>query len=61
MGIECTPQGSTCPNAGATVRVIIQSQVTLPFMPAFLGLDELATIPIGADAVQKVSRQWQGE
>ena len=61
VGIECTPQGSNCPHAGATVRVVIQSQVSLPFMPSFLGLDDLATIPIGAEAVQKVSRQWQGE
>lgn len=59
VAIECTPRGEGCPHAGATVRVRIQSAVRLPFVPEILGLDRLATIPISAEAVQKVSRHWQ--
>lgn len=57
--IECTPRGEACPRAGATVRVVVRSEVALPFIPAVMGLDRLATIPISADAVQKMSRQWR--
>jgi len=59
VGVECTPRGDSCPHAGATVRVVVHSEVALPFVPAILGLDRIATIPIDAESVQKVSRQWR--
>lgn len=51
---------SRCPSQGATLRVIVTTEVKLPFVPAIFGLDELATIPIRAEAVQKVSSLWTG-
>lgn len=49
-----------CPAAGATVRVVVTTEVTLPFAPAIFGLDQLAKIPIRAEAIQKVSGLWGG-
>ncbi len=59
-GVSITMSCSTakCPAPGATLRVTVTSRVTLPFMPPILGLDTLATIPIRAEAIQKVSGLW---
>ncbi|QTV79790.1 TadE family protein [Microbacterium sp. NIBRBAC000506063] len=58
VALACTPAGSVCPAAGATVHVTVTTRVALPFVPALFGLNELATIPIEAAAVQKISRVW---
>lgn len=58
VAVACVPAGAGCPSAGATVRVRVSTRVALPLVPSFLGLDRLATIPIEAEAVQKMSRLW---
>lgn len=58
VGITCRPASSACPSAGATVIVTVRTEVTLPLMPPIFGLDELAAIPVEAQAAQKVSRLW---
>jgi len=40
------------------VHVTIAGRVSLPLVPPVLGLDRIASIPIEATAVQKVSRTW---
>ncbi len=61
LSLECRPAGGACPEAGATVVVIVRTRVALPLMPPVLGLDRLAAIPLEASAVQKVSRFWGSE
>ena len=58
IAFECTPSGAACPTAGATLAVTVATRVALPLVPPFLGLDELAAIPIEATAAHKVSRFW---
>ena len=55
------PTGGACPEAGATLVVTIRTTVALPLVPPVLGLDRLASIPVEASAVQKVSRFWEAE
>jgi Flp pilus assembly protein TadG len=61
VSLECRPAGAECPEAGATVVVTIRTRVALPLVPPVLGLDRLASIPLEASAVQKVSRFWESE
>lgn len=61
VSLECHPAGGSCPEAGSTLVVTIQTTVALPLVPPVLGLDRLASIPIEASAVQKVSRFWESE
>lgn len=58
VAVTCTPSGTECPTAGATVIVSISTRVTLPFVPPIFGLDRVASIPLQATAAQKVSRLW---
>ncbi len=55
---ECAPAGAPCPSAGATLLLTVSARVPLPLVPPVLGLDELASVPVEAQAVQKVSRTW---
>ena len=61
MSLECHPTAGPCPEAGSTLVVTIQTSVALPLVPPVLGLDRLASIPVEASAVQKVSRFWEPE
>lgn len=61
VALECRPAGVNCPEAGSTLIVTVQTRVALPLVPPVLGLDRLASIPIQASAVQKVSRFWESE
>jgi len=58
VDVECLPAGGACPRAGAMLHVTIAGRVSLPLVPPVLGLDRIASIPIEATAVQKVSRTW---
>ncbi len=58
VSVEMTCSTAHCPAPGATLRVTVTSEVTLPFVPPLLGLDRIATIPIQAEAIQKVSALW---
>ncbi|WP_306770299.1 TadE family protein [Microbacterium sp. 18062] len=55
---SCTDAAGECPAAGATLVVDVTARVALPLLPPILGLDEMATVPVQASAVQKVSRFW---
>ncbi|MBY0687865.1 TadE family protein [Microbacterium marinilacus] len=57
--VSCVPAVTSCPAAGATVIVTVSTQVTLPLIPPVLGLDRLATVPVQASSVQKVSEYWE--
>lgn len=58
VAISCRPATATCPAAGSTVVVRIDTRVALPFMPAIWGLDRATAIPVEAMSAQKVSRFW---
>lgn len=58
VSVACRPVSSDCPTAGATIRVTVRTRVSLPLVPAVLGLERMASIPVEASAVQKVSRFW---
>lgn len=60
VSVECTPVGTGCPTAGATVIVTVATRVRLPFVPAIFGLDDALAVPVEASAAQKVSRMWGG-
>ena len=61
VSFECRPLGVSCPEAGSTLMVTIQTRVALPLVPPVLGLERLASIPVEASAAQKVSRFWESE
>jgi Flp pilus assembly protein TadG len=61
VALDCRPAGASCPEPGATLVVTVRTRVSLPLVPPLLGLDRLASIPIEAAAVQKVSRFWEAE
>ncbi len=58
--ITCTDGGGDCPAAGSLLSVTVTTSVPLPLVPAVLGLDQLARVPVEAASVQKVSRYWGG-
>lgn len=58
VSVTCTPIGTECPSAGATVIVTVSAHVSLPFVPDLFGLDRATQIPLKAAAAQKVSRLW---
>lgn len=60
LSISCVPASASCPTAGATVRVSVATRVSLPLAPPVLGLDQIATVPVEASAVQRMSRFWSG-
>ncbi|WP_431807568.1 TadE family protein [Microbacterium paraoxydans] len=61
LTVTCRPHGVSCPSAGATVVVTVDTTARLPFVPAVLGLDRAASVPVEAVSAQKVSRQWSAE
>lgn len=60
LSISCVPASASCPTAGATVRVSVATRVSLPLAPPVLGLDQIASVPVEASAVQRMSRFWSG-
>jgi len=56
--VSCHPATAVCPSAGATVIVTVSARVSLPLVPPVLGLQQIASMPVEASAVQKVSRFW---
>lgn len=61
VDMQCVQTTGSCPEPGATVVVTVTARVSLPFIPPILGLDQIAAIPIEAQAAQKVSRLWGSE
>lgn len=61
VDIQCSEPATSCPTAGAIVTVRVTTSVRLPLVPAVLGLEDLAKIPVEAQSVQKVSRFWRDE
>ncbi|UWF76877.1 MULTISPECIES: TadE family protein [Microbacterium] len=58
VSMSCAPATDPCPDAGAVVVVTVRTRVSLPLLPPLFGLDRLASIPIEAQAAQKISRLW---
>lgn len=58
LTLICTPAAVECPSAGATIVVTVATRVRLPLVPELFGLDRSTTVPVQAEAVQKVSRLW---
>jgi Flp pilus assembly protein TadG len=61
VSVTCTPAEGHCPQAGSTIVVTVRTTVTLPLVPALLGLDRIAAVPIEATGLQRVSRLWGQE
>lgn len=58
VDIACASGASSCPEAGATLLVTLSASVALPLVPAVLGLEDVARVPVEATGAQKVSRYW---
>jgi Flp pilus assembly protein TadG len=56
--VTCAGGVPECPSAGAMMTVTVATRVALPLVPPVFGLERLASVPIEASAVQKVSRFW---
>ncbi|WP_221585207.1 TadE family protein [Microbacterium sp. G2-8] len=54
--IACVPAVAACPAAGTTVVVTVADAVTLPLVPAVLGLGDALSIPVDATATYRVER-----
>ncbi len=61
LAVTCAPSDAACPTAGATVIVTVATRVRLPLVPGIFGLDRAAAVPIEAQTMQKISRQWGAE
>lgn len=61
VDVTCVPLGGACPRAGATMVVSVAARAALPLIPPVLGLDNIASVPVSANAVHKVSRFWGAE
>ncbi|MFH8250317.1 TadE family protein [Microbacterium sp. B2969] len=61
LSLTCRPTGSGCPAPGAMLVVTLRTRIPLPLVPPVLGLDRLASIPVEATSLQKVSRFWSAE
>jgi hypothetical protein len=51
-------EATVCPEPGAILTVTVRTGVPLPLVPAILGLDEFARVPVEASSAQKISRLW---
>ncbi len=60
VAITCAPNAASCLQRSAIVTVAITIQVDLPMVPAVLGLNNIARVPVDASATQQVSRFWNG-
>ena len=60
VAIVCAPNPASCLERRALVTVNIILQVNMPLVPAILGLNTLAQVPVSANATQQVSRWWSG-
>jgi hypothetical protein len=58
--VTCTPSPTTCLQRQGNVIVTVTVLVDMPLVPAALGLNTLARVPIEATATQQVSRFWNG-
>ncbi|MFS0895583.1 TadE family protein [Microbacterium sp. 179-I 3D3 NHS] len=58
VSMTCLPAGADCPSPGATLIVTVDTRVALPLVPSLFGLDRAASVPLRAEAVQKISRSW---
>lgn len=59
VSLQCRPAGAACPAPGALLVVTVRSEVTLPLIPDVFGLDRLATVPVEATTVHRVSQfRW---
>lgn len=52
--LACESSGP-CPAPGAILTVTVSATVTLPLVPPILGLGDIASVPVAATAVQKVT------
>jgi len=58
IDVSCSPVTVECPTSGSTVIVTVRTHVSLPFVPAVLGLERATWIPLESAAAQKISRLW---
>ncbi|MBN9176057.1 MAG: TadE family protein [Microbacterium sp.] len=60
VAVDISCSRAACPEPGAILTVTVRTEVPLPLVPAILGLDDLARVPVEAASAQKVSRFWGG-
>jgi hypothetical protein len=53
--VSCAPAASNCLRSGNTVTVTEKILVTLPFVPAILGLDKFSRVTVTGQASQRVA------
>lgn len=58
LDIDVSCSRAVCPEPGAILTVTVRTEVPLPLVPAILGLDDLARVPVEASSAQKISRFW---
>ncbi len=60
VAISCTPANVPCPSAGAIVHVEISTRVALPLVSGVPGLSDVASVPVRAEAVNRMGKAWSG-
>lgn len=58
--VTCTPTNVPCPSAGVIVHVEISARTHLPFVSGIPGLERLASVPVYAQAVNRMGKAWAG-
>ncbi len=61
VDVSCAGVNGSCLQRGAVVTVRVLVQVSLPLVPAFLDLNQVASLPLESIASQTVSRFWGAE
>lgn len=60
VAVSCTPADIPCPSAGAIVHVEVGIRTSLPFVSGVPGLERLASVPVRAEAINRMGKAWAG-
>lgn len=58
LSMDCSDGAAPCLAPGEIVVVTVQVEVAMPLVPAVLGLDQVAVVPMRASSTERVSKLW---
>ncbi len=61
VALTCEPAPASCLQRLGLVTMRVSVSIALPLVPAILGLNTVARVPLSAGATQQVSRFWSGD
>lgn len=58
LSMDCSDGAAPCLVPGEVVVVTVRVDVAMPLVPAVLGLDQVAVVPVQASSTERVSKLW---